>query len=159
MSLRTQHRAFDSLLELQDTSANITATDLGFITGEDPRIVDLYQGADSGTLGEGAEFKGELVLDVASIDQTAGNELYTVILEGCNTANFSSGDIVQLAMIQLGDEDTMLGNANLDLSTGRYIVPFTTEKNGTTYRYVRIAFVLGGTTPILNLAARLQQMG
>jgi len=155
-SQRTQHRTFDALLELHDGASAVTATGLGQVDAA-AQIVDLKQGASSGTAGDGMETHGEFVVDVSAIDQTTGDELYTMILEGSNASDFASG-IVQLAVLQLGDEDTMLGNCDIDMETGRYVVPFTNEKNDVFYRYVRVAFVIGGTSPSITCHARMQQM-
>lgn len=154
----SQSRTFDTLLELHDGAAAVTSDGEGQVNSS-AKIVDLYQGANIGSAGVGAEFLGDLLTDVSAFDQTTGDELLTLILEGCNTADFSSGDIVQLAMFQLGDEDTMHGNCNLDILTGRFIVPFTNEKNGVTYRYVRLAFDVAGTTPSITCTTRMAKRG
>ena len=150
----SKHVTFDTLLELHDGAAAVTADDLAEVSGAE-QIINLYQGAASGSAGVGAEFNGLWVIDVSAIDQTTGDELYTLILEGCNTAAFTTTSIVQLAMIQLGDEDTMQGNCDLDLGVGRYVVPFSNELVGTTYQYCRLAFDVGGTSPSITCTSFL----
>lgn len=147
---------FDKLLELHDGSAAVTADDIGQTAAEDPKIVDLYQGASIGDKGIGAEFEGRMLVDVTAIDQTTGDELYSLVLEGSDTSDFS-GNIAQLCVLQLGDEDTMLGNANVDFAgaSQRHLVPFTNEKNGVVYRYVRLAFDVNGTSPSITCTAFL----
>lgn len=155
MSQRTKHRTFDALLELHDGAAAVTADGAGQVDSS-AQIVDLWQGASTGTAGDGAEFHGDWVLDVSVLDQTTGDELYTCILEGSNSSSFASG-ITALAMIQLGDEDTMHGTQETDMLTGRYVIPFSNEKNDTFYRYVRVYFDVNGTSPSITCISYIQQ--
>lgn len=84
---------------------------------------------------------GNLVLDVSAIEVASTDEKYTIHLEGSNVAAMTSGSVT-LANIPLGNETAP---ADADTATGRFVVPFRNEQNGTTYRYVRIYTLVAGT--------------
>jgi hypothetical protein len=126
-------RTYDNALLVRAAAANIVATETGSL------IVDLGTGL----------VEGYLVLDITAMDATTGDEAYTFMLEGSPDAAFgTAGNITVLAMQRTGGATgaTPLGTAD---SVGRFAVPFRNERNGTTYRYVRLYTLLAGTTPIL----------
>jgi hypothetical protein len=84
---------------------------------------------------------GYLVLDVSAIEVASNDEIYLVCLEGSNVAAMSSGSVT-LAQIELGNATAP---ADADTGTGRFVVPFRNEQNGTIYRYVRIYTEVAGT--------------
>lgn len=84
---------------------------------------------------------GYLVLDVSAIETATGDEKYTIHLEGSNVAAMTSGSVT-LANIPLGNKTDP---ADAATSTGRFVVPFRNEQNGTLYRYVRIYTLVAGT--------------
>lgn len=86
----------------------------------------------------------DVISDVSAIEIATGDEIYSLILEGSSSATFAS-DIEMLGMIQIGDGSTLLGNTDVDSDTGRYVFACSNERNGRTYRYVRLAFVIAGT--------------
>ncbi len=85
---------------------------------------------------------GELYLDVTAIEIADDDELYTIRLQGSNSATFASG-YEDLLSLDLGAAEVLSGDK--DSETGRYLLPFRTEKNGTTYRYVRLYTTVDGT--------------
>jgi len=124
---------YDNALLVRAAAANITSTETGSL------IVDLGAGL----------VEGHLILDVTTQDATTGDEAYTFMLEGSPDAGFgTASNITVLAMQRTGGATgaTPLGTAD---TTGRYTVPFRNERNGVTFRYVRLYTLLAGTTPIL----------
>jgi hypothetical protein len=91
----------------------------------------------------------DLVLDVTAMEVDSNDESYTVILEGSPDAAFgTAANIIPLAMIVMGDHASTAGALcamGADDTVGRYIVPCRNERNGTTYRYLRIRTVVAGT--------------
>lgn len=95
---------------------------------------------------------GYLILDVSAIETASGDEKYTIHLEGSNVAAMTSGSVT-LCNIPLGNATAP---ADAATSTGRFVVPFRNEQNGTLYRYVRIYTLISGTIATgINFAAFL----
>lgn len=135
------HSVVDTLLVLDAGTTSITASGVG----------------DGGILDIGAHLvHGEFSIEASILDTTTGDEVYTVALEGSNSASFASG-IVELASLQMGDT-TQLRNQDADVGTGRYNLPFYNEQNHTVYRYVRAYVTAAGTTPILRADMRLTKI-
>ena len=84
---------------------------------------------------------GFLIFDISAIDTSSGNETYTIRLEVSNSATFASG-VVEINSLSV-------------MAAGQQAVLFDNTVNGTVYRYVRIRFVLAGTTPSLTLVSWL----
>ncbi len=125
---------YDDALSLRD-AGNLTSTTT------ETTILDL-----------GAGFvEGDLVIDVSAIEVATGNEKYTIHLEGSNVAAMTSGSVT-LANIPMGIKTDP---ADATTATGRFVVPFRNEQNGTNYRYVRIYTLVAGTidTTGINFAA------
>ena len=91
-------------------------------------------------LGPGL-FEGELVIDVSAIETGTGDETYDLTLDGSNDSGHASG-VSQLCTKFLGNAQ---GNMDQATGTGRFVVPFKNEENGTIFRYVRLASVVAGT--------------
>jgi hypothetical protein len=91
-------------------------------------------------LGSGL-FEGYLVLDVSAVEVASTDEKYTVHLEGSNSSTCASGSVT-LCNIPLG---VKTDPADQSTGTGRFVVPFRNEQNGTTYRYVRIYTLVAGS--------------
>lgn len=91
-------------------------------------------------LGEGL-VDGFLVLDVSAVEVASNDEVYLVCLEGSNVSGMGSGSVC-LTQTELGNATAP---ADADTSTGRFVVPFRNEQNGTTYRYVRLYTEVAGT--------------
>lgn len=115
---------YDNALLLK--SAGLVAT-----TTTEATILDLGSGL----------VDGYLVLDVSAVEVASTDEIYTIVLEGSNVAAMTSGS-VSLARIEMGNA---AAPADADTGTGRFVVPFRNEQNGTTYRYVRIYTGVAGT--------------
>lgn len=98
---------------------------------------------------------GHLVLDVSAVEVASTDEIYRVCLEGSNTAAMTSGSVC-LAQIELGNATAP---ADADTGTGRFVVCFRNEQNGTTYRYVRLyTEVAGSIATGINYSAFIAKM-
>ena len=115
---------YDDSLSLKD--AGLVAT-----TTTESTILDLGGGL----------VDGFLVLDVSAVEVADGNEIYLVCLEGSTVAAMTSGSVC-LAQLEMGNASAP---ADADTSTGRFVIPFRNEQNGTIYRYVRIYTEVAGT--------------
>lgn len=115
---------YDDALELK--AAGLVAT-----TTTETTILDIGAGL----------LDANLVLDVSAVEVASGNEKYTIHIEGSNVAAMSSGS-VSLAAIFMGNLTDPMDAAT---GTGRFVVPFRNEQNGTTYRYIRIYTLVAGT--------------
>ena len=96
------------------------------------KIVDLGAGL----------VEGKLVIDVTAIEIASDDELYQITLQGSLKSDFAD-TIEDLAIIELGAAEVLGGDQ--DSTTGRYEIPFKTERNGIVYRYVRAYCVVAGT--------------
>jgi hypothetical protein len=115
---------------LRDTGL-VDADAAGQVDGEDV-IVDLGAGL----------VMGNLIVDVTAIEIADNDELYKISLQGSSESDFSE-TIEDLAILELGAAEVLGGDQ--DSETGRYIVPFRTERNGVIYPYARIYTDVNGT--------------
>lgn len=115
---------YDSATSLKAAGLLATSTD-GSILDLGAGLVDAY-----------------LVIDLSACEIATGDEIYTVSLEGSNVAAMTSGSVC-LAKKVFGNLVVPM-DAALSAS-GRYVVPFRNEENGTTYRYVRLSTLVAGT--------------
>lgn len=133
------NRPFDALLQLQDDAAAITSSGNGTVAAA-AKIADIG----------GAVALMEAVVDVNSLDVSSGDELYNVLIQGSTSATFASG-IVTLGSLVLGDSSVTGESADSSIAaTKRFSVPFWNVKYGVVFQYVRVRFVLAGTTPSLD---------
>lgn len=123
--------SFDASLQLKDAGL-IASTAAAQFAGSD-KIIDV------GT----SVFAGCVVIDASAIEVGSNDELFTVRLEGSNSASFASG-IQQLGSIRLGSAGG-LGSNYAITTPGRYEMPFINSQNDTTYRYLRLVTVVAGS--------------
>lgn len=111
--------------------------------------------AGSGVIDTGGGYtEGFAWFNITAVEVDTGDELYTISLQGTNTAAFGGTDIVDLCMFRLGDATQLPGAS--DLTTGIYTLPFCNELLGTVYRYLRIYTTIAGTIATgINLEAYL----
>lgn len=140
------HYTLDTELLFKDSYA-VTASAVAQVDSSD-KIID--------TGGTGI-FKADMVIDVTAIDVASGSELYVIIIEGSDSATFASG-IEQLAALQVGDSSVVSGAADVDSTTGLYILPFINQIATRRYRYLRVNQVLSGTTPSITYTAHAGQI-
>lgn len=143
------NKFYDTLLELKDAGL-VAATAVGTVASV-AKIIDLGPG----------EVTGEMVVDVSAIEIASNTEIYTIILEGSDSSDFSTGTplITQLATLQLGAAEVLVGAAATDSTVGRYRVPFRNEVNGHVFRYARVECVVAGDIATgINYSARLAKL-
>ena len=132
-------KTVDTLLQLHDGVAALTASGVGVVGGSN-KIIDL----GSGRVNAIAQ------IDISAIDTVTGDELYNIFIEGSNSSSFASG-VVPLANLNVGGATANQGTAAE--TAGRFELPFTNERNGVTYRYLRVNVIIAGTTPSLTFVA------
>ena len=113
--------------------------DAGLVASSAAATVD--SSAQVVDVGEGL-VKGELVIDVTAIEIADDDELFKISLQGSSKSDFSD-TYEDLAIIELGAKEELGGDQ--DSETGRYVVPFRTERNGTVYDHLRVYTTVSGT--------------
>jgi hypothetical protein len=86
--------------------------------------------------------EGKLIVDVSAIEIASNDEKYAIKLQGSSKVDFAD-TIEDLAILELGAAEVLGGDQ--DSTTGRYEVPFRTEKNGTVWPYERVYTEVAGT--------------
>lgn len=137
-----KHKLFDALLQLKDAGA-ITADAVTQVASVDAKL----------DVGAG-EVNGFLCIDITAMDATTGDENYKLRLQGSTASDFSAG-VVTLVTFEAGDVTTLGPNESADTALAHYAIPFTNEKAGTLYRYLRLHTDVTGTTPSINYKAYL----
>lgn len=123
--------------------AGLVKADAAGTVGGDAVIADLGAGL----------VEGNLIIDVSAIEIADNDEIYKISLQGSSSATFAD-TIEDLAILTLGAAEVIGGDQ--DSAVGRYVVPFRTERNGTTSRYVRVYCDVDGTLATgINYTARL----
>lgn len=131
---------YDNALLIRALAAAITATETGSV------ILDMGSGF----------CEGDLVIDYSGLDVATGDEAYTFMLEGSPDATFgTAANITVLAMQRIGGATGATPVGTADAAAGRIVLPFRNERNGTTYRYMRLYTLLAGTTPSIVFKAFL----
>ncbi len=131
VTVENRQKIYDTLLVLNDGGL-ITASAAGLVSAA-AKVIDI-----------GAGFiQGNMVVDVAAIEVDTGDELYTLALQGSNTAAFGGTDIVELAILKMGDAAVLPGAA--DQIGPRYVIPFSNLHGTLTYKYVRTYMTITGT--------------
>lgn len=123
-------RILDDLLILKAKGTVATS-----MVGEDPVGTDKYY--DTG----GGHTKGDVVVQVYAVPAILASTKWTMRLQGGKNSSFST--INDLQILEIGDSTQISGGS--DLTTGRYIIPFSNELDGTVYRYLRHYITCGGT--------------
>lgn len=131
MSTQNRQKIFDALCEMKD--AGLVAASAAAQVDSADKVFDTGGGWTEGTL----------VVNVTAAEVDTGDELYTIKLQGTNTAAFGGTDIVDLVTMPLGDAAVLVGDA--DLGAGRYIMPFYNMLDDTIYQYLRLYTVVAGT--------------
>jgi len=132
-NLHSQY-TYDDALKLK-AAALVAATANGSI------ILDLGNG----------KIDTDLVVDVTALEVDTNDESYEIIVQGSPDAAFgTAANIRPLACMTLGAAGSARGAAGVlgigaNDAIGRYVLSFRNERNGTTYRYIRIRTVVVGT--------------
>lgn len=122
---------YDENLELKD--AGLVAADAAGTVDGSAKILDL---------GAAAMARGDVILDVSAIEIADNDEAYRISLQGSSKSDFAD-TFEELASIELGAKEVLTGDQ--DSTTGRYVLPFRNERNGTSYRYLRLYTEVVGT--------------
>jgi hypothetical protein len=122
---------FDYLALMQDSAA-ITASVVGKVASV-AKIFDAGQG----------RMDARLILDSTAVEVATGNEQYIVLVQGSSSSTCAT-DVWNLGAMVVGDSSVSL--ETVDSVIGRREIAFCNEVNGTTYRYLRVYFLLAGTT-------------
>lgn len=148
----THNRPLDTLLQLKDTSAAVTATGTAQVSGADVTI-DLMPGAPAGAPAKFA--KGVVIFDVTAIDVASNDEVYQMTMQGTNTAGWG-GTVYDLGRKVFGaNAVTGLG---INTPVGRQVLYFdnvsiTAAGEYLPQRYLRLRHIIAGTTPSLTYTA------
>ena len=113
--------------------AGLVAADAAATVGGSAKIADLGAG----------KVEGHMVAEVTAFNVDNNDELYLIKLQGSSKSDFAD-TIEDLAILELGALETMIGT-DTDSVVGTYVLPFSNERNGTVYRYVRIYTDVTGT--------------
>lgn len=123
----------DTLLQLKD--AGLVAASAAATVASVAKIIDL---------GGAGETEFEVLIDISAIETGSTDEIYTIMIEGSNSATFASG-IEDLCLLRVGHATALTGGNDTTSLVGRYRVPGRNERNGTFYRYVRAYTLVVGT--------------
>jgi len=123
-------RLVDDLLVLKAKGTVATS-----MVGEDPIGID--KSYDTG----GGRTRGDFAINVYAVPNILASTKFTMRLQGGKDTTFAT--LVDLAIVELGDATQLSGS--VDMTTGRYVVPFTNDFDGTVYRYLRHSITCGGT--------------
>lgn len=119
-----------------DSALTLKAAGLIATSAEVATIVDLGD----------ALVECKLLIDVSALELDTNNELYDIVLQGSPDSDFGTDtNIHDLVSLTLAAAEVQRSDSNKDSTTGRYIVPFRNEADGTVYRYVRLYTVVAGT--------------
>jgi hypothetical protein len=92
------------------------------------------------TYDAGGHTTGNAVLIVYAVPNILASTKMTFRLQGGLNSSFST--VVDLNIVELGDSTQVTG---ADKTTGKYIMPFSTNFDGASYRYLRHYLTIGGT--------------
>jgi len=130
---------YDTLLRLKDHGV-VSASGYGTVGGE-ATVLDIGQ----------ALVIGSLVFDIFKIDVPTNDELYRLHLMGGDDESFTNE--VSLCCLELGAAEVAEDSG--DSVRARYVLPFSNEKAGTIYPYVRVRHVISGSAPRINYKATI----
>lgn len=147
-------RLIDADAQMKDVGA-VTSSAAATV-GSSAVAIDLTGDSDP------HEVYAEAYLDVSAIDTVTGDETYAIVVEGCDTEDFTTGspDIVPLGILDLSDAAATgaAPNKSVDGAVGQHRIPFSNVYNGKAYRYARLYTAVGGTTPSINYVGWLAQL-
>lgn len=125
--------------QLHDGAAAVTADGAGQVSAA-AKILDLGDDDFDGV----SYVKGQLQIHVSAFDFTTADETVLVKFQLSSSPTFAS-DVVDRAALILGDAQQGATVNNTGLK--RYTLPVDNEVAATRYRYARVYFDVGGTSP------------
>lgn len=139
---RTQY-PIDATLQLKD--AGLIAASAAATVGGSARVLDLV--GTGLTMGQATapQFFADVMVDITAIEIASNDELYSIVLEGSDSATFA-GAIEELAVLRVGALEVLSPDNDVDSDVGRYVMSWSGNgRNGRQYRYVRLYTVVAGT--------------
>jgi hypothetical protein len=137
--------SFDANLLLADGAAAITAD--GYTQVASSTATLNLGGNQSTTPTQQARLDAVAVIEVSAIDIASTNEIYRIKILGSNDVDWGSGNIVELAALELGYGAARVPATLKDSVVGEYELFFSTEQAGTKYQYIRQYVDVSGTSP------------
>ena len=139
----------------QDANLIFTAGATVTASGAIGSVVDLG--------GAGGHSQFDIVFDVTAVDVASTDEVYTVLVQVGDGADFTTAtNVIPVAAIRFGVAAKLGANATDNVTTGRYLLAahnfaYSTAGDagtGTYFRYVRLVLdATGSTTPSITLSA------
>jgi hypothetical protein len=129
-----------------DAALLLKAAGLVAATADGTLILDVGGGAPNPIIGF---LEADMIIDVTALEVDTNDESYIIILEGSPDPTFgTAANIAVLSRTVIGSTGAAAqapqGTSVVD-AVGRYTVPVRNERNGVTYRYLRIRTVVAGT--------------
>ncbi len=140
---------YDVKLILHSWASALTSS--GYGKDEDGDAIVLHPGDC-----EGCKWQGRLIVrvDTISHDPHSPNLAVNLYLLGGNNASFTRQ--VVLSHLELGDNSQLVGNQ--DMLAGKYELLVQNELKGVIYPYVRVRYVISGTSPRILFRANLGKL-
>lgn len=89
---------------------------------------------------------GVAVIDASAIEIGSNDELFTLLVQGSNSATFAGTAAVTLAAIRLGSAGGKAAGESADaVGGGHYELPFINVQNDVVYQYLRMYTLVAGT--------------
>ena len=133
MALNQGRPIFDVATRLKDLTA-ILATAASQVAGVD-KILDV---------GLDAKFIGVAQVNVTALNVSAAANLYTIRIEGSDSATFAGTTVKELAILRLGHA-TAVGLSGIASVVGQYTLHLSNEVNGARFRYIRAHITVAGS--------------
>lgn len=150
MSASQHSYTFDASTELRDRA---DGAETG--SGAETKVLDFGNVTSGLAVTQVAYVAGSLVIDVDALDFTTGDESYDILVQLSDNATFSSGNVATKAKVHLGAAEGADGDDQSGL--GRLVIGVDNEFQGTLFRFMRLANVLGGTSPSITYEAFLSR--
>lgn len=135
-------RLFDAELQFKDLVA-VTTSGAAQVSGSD-KIIDTG----------GGFFEGDMVIDITAMDVATGDEVYNIHVQGSSSATFSSG-LASIIKFECGDATQIA--SDVDITTGRFILPFNNQVGETIYQYLRVFTTLDAASSSITYEANAVQ--
>ena len=94
-----------------------------------------------------------VIFNISAIKCSSGDEKYALHVQAGNDVSFTKS--LSLCCKELGHNSVLQGT--LDSKISKIILACQTEHAGTVYPYIRIRFVVSGTSPSITLSAFLHE--
>ena len=131
---------FDSTHILHD--GTVTASGYGLVSAA-PVVINLGTGLT----------RMNVILNISAIKISADNEIYTVHVQAGNDASFTKS--LSLCSKELGHNSVLQGS--LDSKISRIVLGCQNEHAGVIYPFLRLRFVVAGSSPSITLSAFLHE--